>query len=302
MSTINQPKVFIIILHYGDIKDTKECLSSLEKLDYPNFEVVVVDNGTGKKFKVKSSKLKVKLIRNEENLGFAGGNNVGIRYALKHKADYILLLNNDTIVEPGLLKELIRVGESDKNIGILGPIIYKKQDARNKKQTIHFAGGKINWLYTKGIHLQDTRHKIQDTNRVDYITGACMLVKREVIEKIGLMPEEYFLYCEDVDWCLKARKVGYKCVLVPWVKIWHKVSASTKEFSFSYIYYHTRNGLLLAKRNAPFLIKILVYLKSFWMLAKQIAKFIILPSKRKWAKAIMRGIIDFYIAKTGQLK
>jgi GT2 family glycosyltransferase len=136
-------RVFIIVLHYKNWKDTNECLKSLDKLDYDNFKTIVVDN-------------------DKKNPGFAGGMNIGIKKALRQKADYILLLNNDTIVDKKFLKELIEVGESDKEIGILGPI-----------------GGKINWLYTKGIHV---------TKNNDYISGVCMLVKRSVIEKIGLMP------------------------------------------------------------------------------------------------------------------
>jgi GT2 family glycosyltransferase len=249
------PKVFIIILHYKNWKDTNECLASLKNLNYDNFKTIVIDN-------------------DKENRGFAGGNNLGIKQALEKGADYVLLLNNDTVVEPNFLKELVEAGESDKKAGILGPI-----------------GGKINWLYTKGVHV---------TKNNKYISGACMLVKREVIEKIGLMDEEYFLYCEDVDWCLKARKAGYKCVVVLEAKIWHKVSSSAKAESFSYIYYHTRNGLLLAKKNAPFFIKILAYLWSFWIFVKQIIKLVIFPEKKKWAKAIRLGIGDFYKRKFGK--
>lgn len=291
---MQSPKVFIIVLHYKNWKDTNECLKSLEKLDYPstdstsslqagsgqvpNFEIIVIDN-------------------DKENPGFAGGMNIGIRQALEKGADYVLLLNNDTIVEPDFLKELVKVGESDKKNGILGPVIY---DYQSKK--IHFAGGKINWLYTKGIHLTEIFNlQFSIFNPVDYVTGACLLIKREVIEKIGLMDEDYFLYFEDVDWCLKASRAGYKCVLVPNSKIWHKVSSSAVEESFSYIYYHTRNGLLLAKKNAPFFIKILAYLWSFWIYKKQIIKFVTMPLKRKWAKAIMKGIGDFYRGKTGRL-
>lgn len=250
------PKVFIIVLHYKNWDNTNECLKSLENLDYDNFEKIVIDN-------------------DKENPGFAGGNNIGIKKALKKKADYILLLNNDTVVEPRFLKELVKKGESDEKAGILGPI-----------------GGKINWLYTKGVHV---------TKNNDYISGVCMLVKRQVIEKIGLMPEKYFLYFEDVDWCLKARRAGYKCILVPEAKIWHKVSSSAKAESFPYIYYHFRNGLLLAKRNAPLFIKILAYLNSFWIYSKQIIKLIISPKKREWARAIMKGIGDFYRSKFGKL-
>ena len=279
---MKNPKVFIIVLHYKNWDDTNKCLKSLKGLDYPsssgqvsNFETIVIDN-------------------DKENRGFAKGMNIGIKQALQKKTDYILLLFNDTVVEPGFLKKLIKVGESDKRIGILGPVIYEY--GTNK---IHFAGGKINWLYTKGIH--ETYNIKHETKNVDYITGCCMLVKCEVIKKIGLMDEDYFLYFEDVDWCLKARRAGYKCVLVSNTKIWHKPSSSAIEGSFSYIYYHTRNGLLMAKKNAPFLIKILVYLQSFWVFGKQIVKLVIMPSKRKWAKAIIKGIIDFYQGVHGKL-
>jgi len=264
---MKNPKVFIIILHFGNPKNTEECLKSLENLEYDNFDVMAIDN-------------------TKDNRGFAGGNNAGIKQALEKGADYILLLNNDTVIEPGFLKTLIEAGEGDKKVGILGPVIYEY-----KTDKIHFNGGKVNWLYTESRHIAGV---------TDYITGACMLVKREVIEKIGLMDEDYFLYCEDVDWCLKARRAGYKCIVVPEAKIWHKVSSSAKAESFSYIYYHTRNGLLLAKKNAPFFIKILASLNSFLVYGKQMIKLIILPSKNKWSKAIMLGIKDFYKRKFGK--
>jgi len=291
---MKNPKVFIIVLHFGEPKNTEECLKSLENLEYDNFETIVIDN-------------------TKDNRGFAGGNNIGIKQALEKGTDYVLLLNNDTIVKPGFLKKLVEAGEKDDKIGILGPVI--KEYGSDK---IHFVGGKINWLFTKGIHIlshpdvmsgnqpfQPSSASPSETgratiNEVDYITGACLLIKREVIEKIGLMPEDYFFYCEDVDWCLKARKAGYKCIIVPTAKIWHKVSSSAKAESFSYIYYHVRNGLLLAKKNAPFFIKILAYLNSFLVYGKQIIKLIILPSKNKWSKAIMLGIEDFYKRKFGK--
>lgn len=285
-TTGSTPKVFIIVLHYKNWKDTNECLSSLDKLDYPStgsgqgFEIIVIDN-------------------DKENKGFAGGNNIGIKQALKKDADYILLLNNDTIVEPDFLKGLIKAGESDKEAGILGPVIYEYPS--NK---IHFTGGKINWLYTKGTHVQGTRNNPpageagkQETKETDYVTGCCMLIKREVIDKIGLMSEDYFLYYEDVDWCLRARKAGFKCIIVSTAKIWHKVSQGLSEASFSYIYYHFRNGLLLSKQNATFFIKIIAYFISFLVYFKQLIK-----SPSKWTKAIKLGIRDFYKGNFGELK
>ncbi len=267
------PKVFIIVLHYKHWEDTNRCLESLKNLDYNNYEIVVINN-------------------DKQNRGFAGGNNIGIKQGLNKQADYILLLNNDTVVEPEFVKKLIAVGEHNSKFGILGPVIYEY----NSKK-IHFAGGKVNWLYTKGIHQQKIDK--QKPIKVDYITGACLLIKREVIHKIGLMPEKYFLYLEDVDWCLRAQKAGYSCVLVPDSKISHKVSSSTKAGSFSYIYYHFRNGLLLAKQHAPFFIKILAYLWSLIILLKQLPKLLI-SSKKKWAKAIIKGVKGFYTGKFGK--
>lgn len=325
------PKAFIIIVNYNGWQDTKECLKSLEELNYDNFEIIVVDNAsTDNSVKHLNSHIRsignhsqIRIITNAENLGFAGGNNVGIKYALKQKvapvksskddngASYILLLNNDTIVNRNFLKELIKVGEGDKKIGILGPKIFFYNSKR-----VWFNGGKINWLYTRGIHISNKVRRVSDrsnksrhgrddqtsgVNEVDYITGCCLFIKREVIEKIGLMDEDYFLYYEDVDWCLKTRKAGYKCVLVPKSIIWHKASSSAKEGSSSYIYYHTRNGLLLAKKNAPFFIKIFAHLQSIWILGKQIIKLIFFPKRRMWARTIMVGIIDFYRNNFGKL-
>jgi GT2 family glycosyltransferase len=115
------------------------------------------------------------------------------------------------------------------------------------------------------------------------------------------MWDGYFLYYEDTDWNLKAKKNGWKIIVAPKAKIYHKASRSTKEGSFSYIYYHARNGLYLAKRNGSFLIRFCAYLNSFWILIKQIIKFIFIPKKKIWAKAVMRGIGDFYLGRTGKL-
>lgn len=283
---MNNPKVFILILHYGEQEDTLECLRPLEGLDYPNFEVLAIDNDPNHRLGDLNFIYKITKLVNAENFGFSGGNNIGIKYALEHGADYVLLLNNDTVIEPGFLKKLVEAGEKDDKIGILGPMIYKLDT--NKP---HFGGGKIDWLYTGAKHVSGAN---------DYITGACFLIKRKVIEKIGLMPEEYFLYFEDAEWCLKARRAGFSCKVVNEVRINHKVSKNTREYSFSYIYYQYRNGLILAKRNAPFLIKIIAYKMSFLVYLKQVLKLILTPAKKEWARAAMRGIGDFWKGKTGK--
>lgn len=297
------PKVFIIVLNWNDWDDTLECLESLENNDYPNKQIVVVDNGSDKKRKAQS--VKCKIIYNRENLGFSGGNNVGIKYALENGADYVLILNNDTVVSRDFLTKLVKAGESDKSSGFLGPKICfypPLRRAGEDRDRIWFAGGRINWLYNKGImkgYGEIDKGQYGNQEETEYLTGCCLLIKKEVLKKIGLMPEEYFLYYEDVDWSLAARQAGFKCVFVPQAKIWHKGSASTREGSPSYIYYHVRNGLILARKYAPRHIQPLIHLDVFWRVIKQPFK-VFFPGKRKWIKPILLGIKDFYFNKLGK--
>jgi len=262
------PKVAIIILNWNGWKDTIECLESLYRVTYPNYDVIVVDNystdnsiekienwannnsiyivkynesqakkgGDPKKEKYLSKLLsnkKIRLIINNENYGFAIGNNIGIYFALNAiNPDYILLLNNDTYVDERFLTELIKVAESDEKIGILGPKMYYAEPP----DVFWSAGGKLNMYlehWQRGTNENDIGQfeKIED---VDFIAGACMLIKRDVIEKIGLLPTEYFLGWEDIDYCISAKKNGFKCVYVPTARIWHKVSASYRRGKMNY--------------------------------------------------------------------
>jgi len=324
------PKVFIIVLNWNGLKDTQECIESLEKIDYPNYKIVVVDNGSIDESleKIPYKYPEVAFIETKNNLGFAGGNNVGIRYVLDLPAgestDYILLLNNDTAVEPDFLTKLVEAAESDEKIGIAGPMIY----FYGKRDTIWFAGGELNWVKTKGKHVgygktvdvysssedssgESESRSLRDSSRlapqdrarssnktVDYITGCCLLIKRQAVDEIGLLCEDYFLYYEDADWCLRAKKAGWRSVLVPSASIFHKHSKSAIEGSYPYIYYHTRNGLLFASRFGS---KTLAYLISFWIFCKQIVKLII-GWRRAWTKAVLRGVKDFWKGKTGKLE
>lgn len=303
---MNYPKVAIIILNWNNWSDTIECLKSIEKINYPNFQTILIDNNsTDDSVKeIKRQFPQLALIENKENLGFAGGNNVGIRKALNEQADYILLLNNDTVVKPNFLKELIEIGENNSRFGILGPKIY----FFNQPEKIWFGGGKLNWIRTKGTHINYNKVESpeeKETNNyqiVNYISGCCLLIKTEVIKKVGPMSEEYFLYYEDADWNLRAQKAGYFSVLVPAAKILHKASQSAKEGSFSYIYYHSRNGLLLAKKFNSFFKQIIVFTSSVWIFKKQIIKILFFPKKREWGKAVIKGIKDFYLGRLGPIR
>ncbi|MCK5413515.1 MAG: glycosyltransferase family 2 protein [Candidatus Pacebacteria bacterium] len=296
-----QKKVYIILLNWNNEEDTIECVESLKKINYNDYKIIVVDNGSEEESisKIENKYPDLFIIKNKNNLGFAGGNNVGIKYAINNDADYVLLINNDTTVDENFLAELVKVGEADKGNGLIGSKIY----FYSEKNRIWFAGGKVNWLKNKGTHIgldEIDKKQYDKIKEVDYLTGCCLLVKKEVIEKIGVLEEDYFLYYEDTDFSLRAQNVGYKCVYVPESKIYHKISRSTKPGSASYIYYHVRNGLVMAKRTGSFLNKIILYPYCLILFLKQIIKIIFMPKKRPWAKAVLAGLKDFFVGKMGK--
>lgn len=307
---MSNTKVSIVIVNWNGWKDTLECLDSIAKINYPDYQVLIVDNGSTDESVQKlkdwlgnnKSVIGYKLLANDYNAGFAGGNNIGIKRALEQKSDYVLLLNNDTTVAPDFLYKLVETGEDDARCGIVGPKIYFESD----KNRIWFGGGYFSW-FGGGRHLEygaiDKNPADKKTKEVDYMTGCCFLIKREVIEKIGLINEDFFLYYEDTEWSLRARKRGFKIIYVPSSHIWHKVSRSTKpETNKKVFYYHIRNALLLSKLRAPKHVLAGIYVWSVFCYFKQIIKIIIVPSKKETAKMIMRGIEDFYKGKLGIYK
>ena len=293
-SSNNSLKVTIIILNWNGWKDTIECLESIYQIDYPNFNIIIIDNLStdesilkikeycwgkielksdffeySKKNKpidiielskeeiehssynpeVKSSKQNrnIILIKNNKNYGFAEGNNIGIKYALKYLSpNYVLLLNNDTVVDKYFLNELIKVTDINDKISILGPTIYWY----NHKTKIQSAGVK---LYPKlghqkilGLNKID-KGQFKDVSQVNYVSGCALLAKSEIFNKIGFLDIDYFLYWEEADWCFRASNAGYQIFHVPNAKIWHKGSVSST--SSNKIYYVTRNMFWFVKKN-----------------------------------------------------
>lgn len=292
------PKVSIIILNWNGWKDTIECLESLYQIDYPNYDVILVDNGScdgsvekireyaegkrgvesrffkyspenkpikiieytkkeaesrsGKEIKIEGlpSNRRLILIRNEKNYGFAEGNNIGIRYTSKAlEPDYILLLNNDTVVNPRFLSELVNVAEREEKIGILGPKIYYYDEPN----IIASAGAKIDlwkgYAPQRGIGTPENG-SYKDVEDVDYVTGCALFIKTELIENIGMLDSSFFAYWEETDFCMRSRRAGYRVAFVPESKIWHKISATTNKVSGLELYYMTRNQLLFMKKHA----------------------------------------------------
>ena len=230
----NSTKVEVIILTWNGKEDTIECLNSLQKVKYDNFDITIVDNAsTDDSAEIIAAEFpSVKLIKNNMNLMYAGGNNVAIKEALKGDATHILILNNDTILHEDFLEHLVEAFNSDEKVGIVAP----KINYYNNRKLIWYAGGFVNFftgnIYHKGLRKQDDG-EYDLSNEVDYATGCCMLIKRELFEKIGLLDEAYYIYTEDVDFSFKAQAAGYKVVFEPRSLIWHKVSSATGgAFSF----------------------------------------------------------------------
>ncbi len=298
------PDVGIVILTYNSEKYIQSCLDSILKSKYSSCKCIVVDNDSTDKTQsiVKYKYPKLKLIKNKSNLGYAAGNNVGIRHLLKNEnVSYILILNPDTLISPNLIKECVSVMEANKEIGIIGPVITYAQDP----DRIWYSGGYINrlFLYTKHLnmnkiikltnaikkqHSSSSSEKYSDQSsrftslartkssnvvastiiNTDFITGACMMVKIEVFEKVGLLPEDYFMYFEDVDFCQMAINKGFKCNILMKPLVRHHVSGSsdsagTNDLTPAKAYYFARNPFIYIKRNVRGFKKVTNYLGQF---------------------------------------
>jgi GT2 family glycosyltransferase len=214
-----KPKVAVIVLGFNSGQWLKDCFNSLEKTKYPNRELIFVDNHSQDNSVqlVKSNFPSVQVVQNEKNLGFAEGNNQGIRLALEQGADYIALVNPDVKVSSDWLDKTVSVGESFDEVGVLTPL---QRDYAGKEPDRNF---KALLNTNKQFLAEREKGKLKPFYEIPYAIGSSLVIKRKAIEKVGLMDALYFLYVEDVDWCRRARFHGFKVVAVPktFVKHWH---------------------------------------------------------------------------------
>lgn len=297
------PLLTIIVLTWNNFEDTAECLHSLRELNYSRYNVVLVDNGStdGSIERLHYIFPEVKIIKNGENLGYAGGNNIGIEYALSKDVDYIILLNNDTVVDVNLATELIQASHETKNLGIFGCVNYYYND----RKKIQFSGGTFNWK--TGDIIDTTRHKIDEgqfqlLKEVDTVAGSCLFLPTTVIKTVGLLDNRYFLTFEESDLCCRVKKAGYKVYTHMGAGIWHKVSvtgqAQKKGLNILH-YYAVRNRFLFLIRNSP---------KQFLpvSLPYHIARTVVYLSKEirnrntPQAKLLLFGLIDGILCRYGK--
>ncbi len=250
---MGNPKVYIIILNWNNYKDTRVCLMSLLNITYENISVIFVDNGS----KDNSGQLlkeefpTFEFIFNDENLGFARGCNVGIRAALAHgDCDYVLLLNNDAVATPNFLEKALAVAESNLRIGLVGGKILRSPECKK----IWYAGGRVEvWrcqVLPRGWGEID-RGQYDKVEEVEFVTGALMLIKREVLEKVGLLPEEYFFGVEEYDYSVTVRQAGYLLYYVPELLVYHRGDGSHWNYDAKFIYNYYRQKLIFMEKFLP---------------------------------------------------
>lgn len=246
----NYPLVSFITINYIHIQETIDFLESTQKVTYPNIEVIVVDNGSPSgrpTSELKNRFPNVHFIQSEKNLGFAGGNNLGIKAA---KGDYYFLLNNDTVLYPNFLEPIIEFMESHPDAGMASPKVLFEDE-----KTIQYAGAvAINKFTGRGKRLglmEQDKGQYDQCYKTDLGHGAALIVPKRVVEKVGLMPEIYFLYYEEHDWCEKIKRAGFSMYYLGTSRIIHKESVSTGgDESPLKVYYITRNRILYMRRNS----------------------------------------------------
>jgi GT2 family glycosyltransferase len=245
---VNEPRIAVVILNWNSAADTLECVASLHASCDTHLSVIIVDNGsTDSSWEElqQVSAMGVTLIQSGANLGYAGGNNIGIRAALDRHADFVWILNNDTVIHPVCARELLETAEQYPKAGIFVPKIFYK----DRPRTIWYAGGAYDSLRAQNIHwgigAQDDG-RFDDPCEVAFASGCSLFVRHEVFERIGLLDDRYFLYWEDVEFSLRALRAGYRIRFVPTARVWHQEQASSGRFyghSPNFHYYTVRNRL-----------------------------------------------------------
>ncbi len=295
----NIPRIAIILINLNGYEDTSACLTSLKSITYPHAVVVVVDNGSTDN---SASRLRAEFpeamhIQSAENLGFTGGNNLGIEYALRSRFDHVLLLNNDTIVTPGFLEPLVARLESDSSVAaVSGKILYGPAAKKGRSNVIWYAGSYQRWHMAfnhRGLDEIDTGQ--HDTpSVVAYACGCLMLMRGGIIHQIGMLSDDYFIYWDEADWCERARVAGYQSYYEPRSIIYHNFRSSNLGMETPFHnYLQFRNAFIYAQKYYSGLKRL-----RFWSFYPLVVLYRLLQDLRvknhSGAKAIIWGVLDFF--------
>ncbi|MFA7059648.1 MAG: glycosyltransferase family 2 protein [Pedobacter sp.] len=297
---MNQPThIAVVIVNYNGYELTRDCLKSFMKVDCGNYALVVVDNASVDNSvpRLKEEFPHVHYVESPGNAGFTGGNNLGIKKAYELGAEYVFLLNNDTVVSENILDELVSFIISNPEYGIVGPLTYYFESM----DTISFGGGHINrntGMYhhlNKDKKLRDLQEKVIECN---FIEGAAMFMRTDLVVEVGGFSNVYFLTSEESELCVRVADKGFKLAVITSCSVWHKISQSLKGGSTLRDYYIFRNKLIFVKRNAKdFGLSDLVTLA--WFYFKCFASSVRRDKNLATAKGILFALLDFFTGVTG---
>lgn len=291
------PKIVIIVLNWNGKFNSEECFNSLNKLEYDNYKVIVVDNGSedGSTEYLKQKFPGVRFICNSKNYGFAEGNNIGIRIALEEYAEYILLLNNDTVVDSKLLTELLKTAKSREDIAIVSPKIYHFY----KKNKLESAGFILNIIQSKTTPVGYGKIDLGQYNsdrEISFSSGCAMFINCKYV-RADIFDPYYFAYCEDMEFCYKIIKAGHKIYYSHKAKVWHKVSASTGGYKSPLsVYLFTKNRFRFVQKNLSFMKRLFFY---FYFLM-YFPAFITISLKREniaVTKSFIKAILSIFLKR-----
>jgi len=303
MASLPPPKVTLVVLSWNGWRDTAACVESCLRVDHPGLRILVVDNGStdGSERILRERFPDVELLQTGENLGYAGGNNAGIRRALDEGSDLVVLLNNDTEVDPGFVSALVEAARLHPEAGMLCSKIF----LFDRPDVLWYAGASfhplVGWSRHRG-HGQRDRGQYDRVEETDRPTGCALMVTRACCEKVGLLRDEYFCYAEDLEWGLRARDAGFSILYVPGSRVWHKVSRSTGGGkSVAAIRYHTRNLLacLDERRPIPFPLRSLRWSAVIAAATMGLVTQGIPPVAG--LRAIARGVLDWRGGRFGRI-
>jgi GT2 family glycosyltransferase len=301
------PSVGFVVVSWNQRQLTLDCLASLQEQEYPNFTVAVVDNGSrdDSVAAIREAYPDVAILENSRNLGVAAANNRGIQHVLASGADYVFLLNNDTIVDPRMLSELVKVAESDDSIGMTAPsMLYF-----DTPDIIWCGGNKIDWRTGDTTRLHEGEHiesaSKLPSEKVDFITSCAVCIKTAVFRDVGMMDERYFIYYDETDFFVRAGAAGWKAIYVPWAKMWHKVSATMGEGSPRTDYYMIRNRFLFLARNVRGLKGVLALTRAALENGRNIAAYTVKShngARLGNRDAKLLGVRDAVLGRWGEMR
>jgi GT2 family glycosyltransferase len=288
-------KCSIVVLHYKNLEDTQECIASLAKIDYPCFDIILVDNGSEDALAFQN----VDLVRNATNLGFAEGCNRGLARALELKSTHILLLNNDTVVAPDILTAFMTAAEQHPEAAVFGAKIFYYDEPT----ILWHAGGDVDWVKLRCFHagctISDLDKKYETVRPIAYACGCALFVTAKAYTQVGGFDPAYFLLWEEIDWCFRLRKAGYQCLYVPKARLWHKISRSFEGGNRGALwqYYNFRNRLRFLQQHGTRAQRYRFYLRRFpkELLELLFGSFHSSKEQRRLHRAAFKGIFHYLL-------